>query len=147
MVLEINFDMDGTIANFYGVENWLQYLMERNPLPYEIAKPLVNMSVLARRLNSLQRKGYKVNVISWLAKNSNSDFDNAVTIAKIKWLRKHLPSVHWDSINIVRYGTPKNTIGCGILFDDEEPNRKMWGEGAYDVHNILEILKEIENGK
>ena len=147
MFLEINFDMDGTIADFYGVENWLQYLMERNPLPYEIAKPLVNMSVLARRLNSLQRKGYKVNIISWLSKCSDNDFDNAVTIAKVRWLRKHLPSVHWDSINIVRYGTPKNTIGSGILFDDEEPNRKMWGEGAYDVHNILEILKEIENGK
>jgi len=147
MVLEINFDMDGTIADFYGVENWLQYLMERNPLPYEIAKPLVNMSVLARRLNSLQRKGYKVNIISWLSKCSDNDFDNAVTVAKVKWLRKHLPSVHWDSINIVRYGTPKNTIGCGVLFDDEEPNRKMWGDGAYDVHNILEILKEIENGK
>ena len=147
MVLEINYDMDGTIADFYGVENWLQYLMERNPLPYEIAKPLVNMSVLARRLNSLQRKGYKVNIISWLSKCSDDDFDNAVTIAKIRWLRKHLPSVHWDNINIVRYGTPKNTIGCGVLFDDEEPNRKMWGEGAYDVHNILEILKEIENGK
>ena len=147
MFLEINFDMDGTIADFYGVENWLQYLMERNPLPYEIAKPLVNMSVLARRLNSLQRKGYKVNIISWLSKCSDNDFDNAVTVAKIRWLRKHLPSVHWDNINIVRYGTPKNTIGSGILFDDEEPNRKMWGEGAYDVHNILEILKEIENGK
>jgi len=147
MFLEINFDMDGTIADFYGVENWLQYLMERNPLPYEIAKPLVNMSVLARRLNSLQRKGYKVNIISWLSKCSDNDFDNAVTVAKVKWLRKHLPSVHWDSINIVRYGTPKNTIGCGVLFDDEEPNRKMWGDGAYDVHNILEILKEIENGK
>lgn len=147
MFLEINFDMDGTIADFYGVENWLQYLMERNPLPYEIAKPLVNMSVLARRLNSLQRKGYKINIISWLSKCSDNNFDNAVTVAKVRWLRKHLPSVHWDSINIVRYGTPKNTIGCGILFDDEEPNRKMWGEGAYDVHNILEILKEIENGK
>ena len=147
MFLEINFDMDGTIADFYGVENWLQYLMERDPLPYEIAKPLVNMSVLARRLNSLQRKGYKVNIISWLSKCSDDDFDNAVTVAKIRWLRKHLPSVHWDSINIVRYGTPKNTIGCGILFDDEEPNREMWGESAYDVHNILEILKEIENGK
>jgi hypothetical protein len=147
MLLEINFDMDGTIADFYGVENWLQYLTERNPLPYEIAKPLVNMSVLARRLNSLQRKGYKVNIISWLSKCSDNDFDNAVMVAKVRWLRKHLPSVHWDNINIVRYGTPKNTIGCGILFDDEEPNRKMWGEGAYDVHNILEILKEIENGK
>jgi len=143
MVREINFDMDGTLADFYGVENWLQYLIDDNPFPYEVAKPLVNMSVLARRLNSLQRKGYKVNVISWLAKNSNADFDNAVTTAKVKWLRKHLPSVHFDNINIVGYGTPKNTIGCGILFDDEEPNRNMWGEGAYDAHNILEILKKI----
>lgn len=143
MVLEINFDMDGTLADFYGVENWLQYLIDSNPFPYEVAKPLVNMSVLARRLNSLQRKGYKVNVISWLAKNSNADFDKAVTTAKVKWLRKHLPSVHWDNINIVGYGTPKNTIGCGVLFDDEEPNRKMWGEGAYDAHNILEVLKSL----
>lgn len=143
MVLEINFDMDGTLADFYGVENWLQYLIERNPFPYENAKPLVNMSALARRLHTLQRKGYKVNVISWLAKNSTAEFDEAVTEAKKRWLRKHLPSVHWDNINIVGYGTPKNTIGCGILFDDEEPNRNMWGEGAYDAHNILEVLKEI----
>ena len=143
MTFEINFDMDGTLADFYGVENWLQYLIERNPFPYENAKPLVNMSALARRLHTLQRKGYKVNVISWLAKNSTAEFDEAVTEAKKRWLRKHLPSVHWDSINIVGYGTPKNTIGCGILFDDEEPNRNMWGEGAYDVHNILEVLKEI----
>jgi hypothetical protein len=143
MVLEINFDMDGTLADFYGVENWLQYLIERNPFPYETAKPLVNMSALARRLNTLQRKGYKVNVISWLAKNSTAEFDEAVTEAKKRWLRKHLPSVHWDNINIVGYGTPKNTIGCGILFDDEEPNRNMWGEGAYDAHNILGVLKKI----
>ena len=143
MVLEINFDMDGTLADFYGVENWLQYLIERNPFPYENAKPLVNMSALARRLNTLQRKGYKVNVISWLAKNSTAEFDEAVTEAKKRWLQKHLPSVHWDNINIVGYGTPKNTIGCGILFDDEEPNRNMWGEGAYDAHNILGVLKEI----
>lgn len=143
MVLEINFDMDGTLADFYNVENWLEYLVNGDPFPYEVAKPLVNMSMLARRLNSLQRKGYKVNVISWLAKNSTADFDKAVTTAKVKWLRKHLPSVHWDNINIVGYGTPKNTIGCGILFDDEELNRNMWGEGAYDVHNILGVLKEI----
>lgn len=143
MVLEINFDMDGTLADFYSVENWLEYLVNGDPFPYEVAKPLVNMSMLARRLNSLQRKGYKVNVISWLAKNSTADFDKAVTTAKVKWLRKHLPSVHWDNINIVGYGTPKNTIGCGILFDDEELNRNMWGEGAYDVHNILGVLKEI----
>ena len=143
MTLEINFDMDGTIADLYGVENWLEYLLAGNPFPYKAAKPLVNMSVLACRLNALQRKGYKVNVISWLAKSSTAEFDEAVTAAKIAWLKKHLPSVHWDNINIVGYGVPKNTIGCGVLFDDEERNRKMWGEGAYDVHNILETLKEF----
>ena len=141
MVRAINFDMDGTIADFYGVENWLSYLMERNPFPYENAKPLVNMSALARRLNALQRKGYKINIISWLSKNSTNDFDKIVTLAKEKWLKKHLPSVKWNKITIVAYGVDKSTLGEGVLFDDEERNRKMWGEGAYDVHNILEVLK------
>ena len=143
MVRAINFDMDGTIADFYGVEGWLSYLMERNPFPYENAKPLVNMSALARRLNALQRKGYEINIISWLAKNSTDDFDKIVTLAKEKWLKKHLPSVKWNKITIVAYGVDKSTLGEGVLFDDEERNRKMWGEGAYDVHNILEVLKEF----
>lgn len=143
MVRAINFDMDGTIADFYGVENWLSYLMERNPFPYENAKPLVNMSALARRLNALQRKGYEINIISWLAKNSTDDFDKIVTSAKEKWLKKHLPSVKWNKITIVAYGVDKSTLGEGVLFDDEERNRKTWGEGAYDVHNILEVLREF----
>ena len=143
MMLEINFDMDGTLADFYSVPNWLTYLMASNPFPYENAKPLVNMSVLARTLNKLQRKGYKINVISWLAKNSTADFDEKVTEAKKKWLKKHLPSVKWDKITIVEYGVNKSTLGNGILFDDEEPNRNMWGKGAYDVHNILEVLKTL----
>ena len=57
MTKAINFDMDGTLADFYGVENWLDYLINENPYPYEVAKPLVNMSILARRLNKLQREG------------------------------------------------------------------------------------------
>lgn len=143
MMKAINFDMDGTLADFYGVENWLDYLINENPYPYEVAKPLINMSTLARRLNKLQRKGYEINIISWLAKNSTEDFDKKVVDAKRKWLKKHLPSVKWNHITIVAYGVNKSALGSGILFDDEEPNRKMWGNGAYDVHNILEILKEI----
>jgi len=143
MVKTINFDMDGTLVDFYGVENWLAYLMNRDAYPYEVAKPLVNMSVLARYLNRLQRKGYEINIISWLAKNSTEDFDKNVTQAKEKWLKKHLPSVNWNNITIVPYGVDKSTLGNGILFDDEAPNRDMWGEGAYDVHNILGVLKEI----
>ncbi len=140
---EINFDMDGTIANLYGVENWLPMLMASDPTPYEIAKPLVNMSILARYLNKLIANGYKVKVISWLAKNSNSEYDALVTEAKIKWLATHLKSVKFTEINIVAYGTPKENLGNGILFDDEERNRNNWKGKAYDEKNILEILKNL----
>ena len=145
--MTIWFDMDGTIANLYGVQNWLDYLMASDPTPYAIAKPLLRLNALARVLNNLQRKGYKVGVISWLAKNSTADYDEAVTKAKIDWLTKHLASVTFDEINIVRYGTPKHlfaTCEADILFDDEEKNRNEWTGKAFNVNNILEVLKGLD---
>lgn len=144
MTRQINFDMDGTIANFYGVENWLEYLINGDATPYKVARPLINFSSLARIIHRLQANGWKVCIISWLAKNSTEDFDDDVTIAKLAWLAKHLPSVEFDDITIVPYGTPKSTCGNGILFDDEEPNRKEWKGTAYDVDNIIKILKNLE---
>ena len=141
---EINFDMDGTIADLYGVDGWLDYLMNKDVTPYANAKALVNLSALARVLNRLQRNGYKICVISWLAKVNDNNYNKAVADVKIKWLAKHLPSVQWDKITIVPYGTPKSTCGNGILFDDEEPNRKEWVGNAYDVDNIIEILKALK---
>ena len=43
MKKEIWFDMDGTIADLYGINGWLDMLLEENARPYEIAKPLLNM--------------------------------------------------------------------------------------------------------
>lgn len=143
-VKENNFDMDGTIANLYGVENWLDYLMASDTTPYEIANPLVNLSSLARVLNRLQRNGWTIGVISWLAKNSDTEYNERVAEVKKEWLAKRLPSVKWDKINIVAYGTPKSTCGCGILFDGEEPNLTEWGGVAHDVDNIIEILKGLK---
>lgn len=70
MKATIFFDMDGTIADLYGVENWLDYLINADALPYEIAKPLIRLSALAKILNRLQKQGYKIGVISWLAKTA-----------------------------------------------------------------------------
>lgn len=144
MTTTIFFDMDGTIADLYGVENWLDYLIALDALPYEIAKPLIRLNTLARVLNRLQKQGYKVGVISWLAKNSNTDYDEKVTKAKKEWLKKHLASVNFDEVHIVKYGTPKQTFAKtenDILFDDEEKNRNDWTGKAFDVNEIIEILK------
>ena len=142
----IYFDMDGTIANLYGVENWLDYLIANDPTPYAIAKPLVNMNRLARLLNRLQAEGYHIGIVSWLSKNSTEAYDNAVTLAKVRWLDRHLHSVNWNEIKIVPYGTPKQNVVevvGGILFDDERRNRENWIGTAYDVENILKILKGL----
>ncbi len=141
---EIWFDMDGTVANLYGVEGWLEDLIHERTRPYDMAKPMVNMALLARYLHKAQRKGYKVGVISWTAKNGNDLYNGEVALAKMAWLYKHLPSVVWDKIHIVPYGTDKRkTCGGGILFDDEEGNRKAWGEGAYTPDMILTVLKGV----
>ena len=144
MERKICFDMDGTIANLYAVENWLNMLRAYDPTPYAQAEPMLNMSAFARLLHKAQRLGYEIVIISWLSKTSTADYDTAVTNAKIEWLRNHLPSVEWNEINIVAYGTPKHEICGGVLFDDEEHNRNMWGQGAYEPNEILEFLRGLE---
>lgn len=145
--ITINFDMDGTIADFYGVENWLDYLEAEDITPYAVAEPLLRFSALARKLNALQREGYKLAIISWLSKTGSEEYNMGVEIIKRAWLRKHLPSVNWDRITIVPYGTPKETwceTENDILFDDEERNRINWTGKAFDVHNIMEELKKLK---
>ena len=146
MTKAIYFDMDGTIANFYGAENWLEYLLNEDVTPYAIAKPLIRFSALARVLNRLQKNGWHIGIVSWLSKNGTENYNRKVTETKIEWLAKHMPSVHFDEIKIVEYGTPKSTVvnlPNGILFDDEEPNRKNWKGVAYDERKIMEVLKAV----
>ena len=142
----IYFDMDGTIADLYAVNNWLPKLQAGDPAPYAEAKPMVKLNTLARKLNTLQRNGYKLGIVSWLCKGGSYEYNKQVTATKQKWLNTHLKSVKWDEIHIVKYGTPKHKIvnnPQGILFDDEERNRKAWTGIAYDEKEILKVLKNV----
>lgn len=144
--MTIWFDMDGTIADLYGVENWLPMVRANDPTPYLVARPLVNLSALARMLNRLQKQGYEIGVISWLSKTGTPAYDAAVTAAKYAWLSKHLPSVDFDEIHVVPYGTPKQVFAHSnddILFDDEAENRENWTGLALDVTDIIGALKTL----
>ena len=64
----------------------------------------------------------------------------------MRWLKKHLPSVKWDSVVVVPYGTPKENYALtenDILFDDEEQNRNNWKGFAYTETEIFTVLKSI----
>lgn len=149
------FDMDGTIADLYAVENWLDALRAFSARPYAEAEPMMNFSALARQLNAAQRKGAKLVIISWASKCCNPIFHADICMAKRNWLAEHLPSVHWDEINIVPYGTNKAEV-CGVendryfLFDDEERNRNEWndeGGSAYSPEEIAKILSNFNSGR
>ena len=144
MIKKIWFDMDGTIADLYGVTNWLDMLINNDETPYMIAKPMINTEALSAILNELKDKGYEVGIISWLSKNSTKEYDIKVTEAKKHWLKEHLPLVRWNEIKIVPYGiNKKETCKEGILFDDEYDNRNDWGTEAYEPKHIMKVLKEL----
>ena len=143
--MKIWFDMDGTIADLYGVENWLEMLIAHDETPYAIAKPIVNLSVLARLMNKVQRKGFEICIVSALAKNSTAEYDERVRNAKIKWLTNHLKSVHFDEIRFVPYWYTKNDVNTGadVLFDDEERHLEKWTGTAVHASKMIETLKAI----
>lgn len=143
--MKIWFDMDGTIADLYGVENWLEMLIAHDETPYVIAKPIVNLSVLARLMNKVQRKGFEICIVSALAKDSTVEYDEKVRNAKIKWLANHLKSVHFDEIRFVPYWYIKNDVNTGtdVLFDDEERHLEKWTGTAVHASKMIETLKVI----
>lgn len=140
------FDMDGTIADLYSVENWLPKLRSYDPSPYTEAEVMLNMSLLARYLNKLQKLGYWIGIISWASKDSTTEYDRQVAEAKREWLKIHLNSVTFNEILITPYGVPKelwmNTTD-DILFDDNEEIRGEWDGEAYEPNEILSVLKKL----
>lgn len=143
--MKIWFDMDGTIADLYGVDGWLESLHAHDTRPYEIARGLGNLALIARLLNKVQEKGHEIGVISWTARIDSEEYNARIADAKRAWLARHLPSVTWDAIKVVAYGTNKKTAcGDGILFDDEKQNREIWGAGAYEPREIVSVLKNLD---
>lgn len=143
--MRIWFDMDGTLADLYGVDNWLEMLINFDPTPYAEARPLVNLSLLARLMNRVQRNGFEICIITALSKDSTTEYDEAVIKAKKRWLNRHLKSVHFDEIRFVPYWFTKNDVNSGedILFDDEARHLEAWTGRACPADEMIETLKSL----
>ena len=146
MAKTIVFDMDGTIADLYGVEGWLTDLRAEITRPYEVAEPMYDMNALRKVLMALKAKGWRVAVTTWLAKDATKAYDDAVRVAKLGWLAKY--DFPYDEIHLVKYGTTKANCtrkhgGFQVLVDDNEKIRKGWTLGA-TINANENILKEIE---
>jgi len=142
------FDMDGTIANLYGVENWLTDLRNEKTAPYENAEPLYNMAELKEVLEALKNKGWKIAVTTWLTKDGSKEYNKRTAEAKKNWLAKY--NFPYDEIHCVKYGTTKANCtrkkgGFQILIDDNKKVRDGWTLGTtvnakYNIMNYLKVL-------
>jgi hypothetical protein len=152
MTKMICFDMDGTIANLYGVNGWLEMIENENPKPYEIAEPMWDMVELATTLKMLQIKGYEIRVITWLAKDSTEEYKTLTRQAKLEWLEKY--GFPYNKFHGIAYGTTKaNCIRQyldineqAILIDDNDKIRQGWNWGETinpTTENIIDILKAL----
>ena len=152
MLKMICFDMDGTIADLYGVENWLEKLRAYDASPYLAAKPMCDMEELAFLIEVAQHRGIEVRIITWLSKDTNKDYDNMVRIAKQAWLKAQGLTI--DHFHGIAYGATKaNSVrqyleneDTAVLFDDNAKVRQGWHLGdAYDptTCDICEVLKKV----
>ena len=117
----INLDCDGTFINLYGVNGWLDDLINEDVRPYREAKPLVNLV--------------------WFARTIHEEYNARVKQTKLEWFETHIPSVKFDNVYIVDYGTPKTSLAKGILFDDEEHNRNEWNGIAFDEKDLIKKMR------
>ena len=114
----IVWDMDGTIADLYGVEGWLEKLRAENPLPYEIAKPMWDMERLVNIIRGLQAIGIEQRIVSWLSMDSSEQYKTEVRRAKREWLDEF--DFPYDHFHGVQYGATKADSVRKFLADDEE---------------------------
>ena len=131
----ICFDMDGTIANLYGVHNWLEHLRNENEMPYQKACPMWDMDRLTEALFWLKTYGIEIRIITWLAKDSTADYKHRTRVAKLEWLEKM--GFPFDNFHGVQYGTTKADCvrkyladdETAILIDDNDKVRNGWHLG------------------
>lgn len=141
------FDMDGTIADLYGVENWLEDLRNCIARPYAIAEPLHEMDPLVNFLRQLSSQGWRIIILTWGPKESNPIFDKQVEEAKREWLRKY--QFPFQDFYLIPYGVPKalyanhSKFDLSILIDDDPQVRTDWKIGPAinpAVSNIIETI-------
>ena len=140
------FDMDGTIADLYGVKGWLNDLRNENPRPYIEAKPMWDMRKLADALKALN---VEIRIITWLSKDSSDEYKDAVRKAKLEWLKEQ--GFPFDKYHGVQYGATKADSvrkylaedETAILIDDNAKIRSGWTLGEAVDPTKVDIVKYL----
>ena len=147
MTKTIYFDMDGTIADLYGYEGWLEMLRAEDTTPYEDCNVITDVTKLRQVFAELVAAGFTLGVISWGAMGGSREYCKRTRKAKIAWCEKYFPNT-FTEYHVVKYGTPKHYVGKvknAILVDDNSDVRQAWRGHTIDASDPANTIFELEN--
>lgn len=138
-------DMDGTIADLYSVDEWEPKLRASDPSPYLDAEPLVDMAALRELLQRAKSMNIRIITVSWSSMNGTVEYGREVRKAKKQWLETHCPEL-LEELHVVKYGTDKYSLCKGlraVLIDDNETVRASWPFDSIDASDSLTMLETL----
>lgn len=151
MTKVIYFDMDGTVADLYGTEKWLENLVNERAGTFADLAPMVDMVELRKVCGELMLQGWQFGVITWLPMQASKEYEEVCAREKREWANKYLPWI--TEFYAQTYGVPKQyapvkRAGRMVLVDDNDEVREMWTTAvqrtAIDAKgNIVEELKKL----
>ena len=149
--MKIVFDMDGTIADLYAVENWEPRLRAEDASPYAEAVPMWDMEILNQLLEMLMAQGHEIIIVTWLSKDSTEEYKDAVREAKREWLAEQC--FPYNRFHGVQYGATKadsirkymNHDEEAILIDDNAKVRNGWHLGRAIDPTDIDIIQFLES--
>lgn len=156
MLKMICFDMDGTIADLYAVDNWLAKLRAEDETPYAEAAPMWDMTALAEVLMVAKANGIEIRIVTWLSMNSTEDYKDRVRQAKREWCEA--VGFPYDVFHGVQYGATKadsvrRYLGedeTAVLIDDNAKVRNGWHLGDTidpTACDLIETLRALVMGE
>jgi hypothetical protein len=154
MSIKIYFDMDGTIADFYGQSDWLEKLRNEQNGAFADCKPLFNRKRFSAVVSRLLTIGVQFGVITWLPMDASPEYEEVCAAEKKKWCAAYLPFI--SEFTAQSYGVPKQKAirkhsSTEILIDDNAEVCRRWKtakqrdfslvSGCFD--GVCDALEEI----
>lgn len=130
------FDMDGTIAELYKVDGWLEMLRVNDWSVYDKCLPRAHFDRINRAIEALSESGWQVGVITWASKGIEWQSDDLSEIAEVKfrWLARFFPALADGKFACLPYGESKAQFlldmgdagEVNYLVDDNKEVREDW---------------------
>ena len=130
---KVYLDMDGTIYNLYGRENWLERLLSGDESVFWGDFRLITENDLRFRYPASE---FEIVILSMTPKGADEEYCKRVITVKDAWLDMYFPSITKRIYK--KYSHNKNLPHCenAILIDDNAEIRKTWRGTAIDPAEI-----------